>query len=123
MSALDKQIGGDHYKKMKIQTTEFCMANNLDHCQSNIIKYVCRYEDKGGERDLDKAMHYIQLLIHFKYGEGKDNETCEVPTVPFRTAGEHVLRHVPNHDGPHIERVAENTAPSQGSRHGNRGAT
>jgi hypothetical protein len=65
--ALDKQIGGDHYKKMKIQTTEFCMANNLDHCQSNVVKYVCRHADKNGEDDLRKAIHYLEMLIEFKY--------------------------------------------------------
>jgi hypothetical protein len=68
MGALDKQIGGDHYKKMKIQTTEFCMANGLDHCQSNVVKYVCRHEDKDGIKDLDKAIHYLEMLKEFKYG-------------------------------------------------------
>ena len=67
---LDRQVGGNHYKKMKIQTTEFCMANDLDHCQSNAIKYVCRHEDKDGEIDLDKAIHYIEILKEFKYGKG-----------------------------------------------------
>jgi len=69
MKSLDMQIDGDHYKKMKIQTTEFCMANGLDHCQSNIIKYVCRHQDKGGAIDLDKAMHYLQILKEFYYGD------------------------------------------------------
>ena len=61
------QVGGDHYKKMKIQPIDFIMANELDYCQANVIKYVCRYEDKNGVEDLDKAMHYLQLLKEIKY--------------------------------------------------------
>ena len=67
--ALDTQIGGTHYKKMEIQPIEFSMANNLDMCQALIVKYVCRHEDKGGEDDLDKAIHCIELLRGFKYGK------------------------------------------------------
>lgn len=72
LSAMDRQVGGDHYTKMKIQPTEFCMANDLDHCQSNVIKYVCRHGSKAGINgadDLRKAIHYIEMLIEFKYPE------------------------------------------------------
>jgi len=68
MESLKTQVGGDHYKKMKIEVTEFCMANGLDHCQSNIIKYVCRHPYKDGPIDLDKGMHYMQILKEFYYG-------------------------------------------------------
>ena len=67
--ALDIQIDGDHYKQMKIQPIEFAMANNLDMCQALIIKYVVRHENKGGEADLEKAIHCIVLLRGFKYGK------------------------------------------------------
>ena len=67
--ALDIQIDGDHYKQMKIQPIEFAMANNLDMCQALIIKYVVRHENKGGEADLEKAIHCIELLRGFKYGK------------------------------------------------------
>jgi hypothetical protein len=66
--ALSTQIGGDHYKSMKIQTVDFCMANELDYCQANVIKYVCRYEQKNGIEDLNKAIHYLELLKEIKYG-------------------------------------------------------
>ena len=66
--ATDRQVGGNHYKNFKIQPLEFIMANNLDGCQMNIIKYVCRHEFKNGLQDLEKAKHYIDLLIQFKYG-------------------------------------------------------
>lgn len=66
---LDIQVGGNHYKTYKIQPIEFMMANNLDACQSNIIKYVCRCYQKNGLQDLLKAKHYIDLLIQLKFSD------------------------------------------------------
>ena len=63
MKAKDKQVGGDHYKNLKIQPVEYIMANNLNYCEGNVIKYVTRYKQKGGIIDLEKAKHYIDLLI------------------------------------------------------------
>lgn len=64
--ALDTQIGGDHYKKLKIQPMEYSMANGLNACQHTIIKYVTRYKDKGGIQDLRKAIHTIEMLIEIE---------------------------------------------------------
>ena len=63
MSAKDKQVGGNHYKKMNVEVYEFCMVNNIPFVEGNIIKYVCRYKDKGGLDDLLKAKHYLEMLI------------------------------------------------------------
>ena len=63
----DKQIGGSHYKDMIIQPTEFIHRNNLSFIQGNVIKYICRYKSKNGIQDLEKAKHYIDLLIEFEY--------------------------------------------------------
>ena len=63
------QIGGSHYNRMKIQPTEFIMANGLGFCEGNIIKYVCRYQFKNGKEDLLKARHYIDILLATKYPE------------------------------------------------------
>ena len=63
MESLKQQIGGNHYKDMAIQPLEFIMANNLPYCESNIIKYVCRYKSKNGLQDLLKAKHYLDILI------------------------------------------------------------
>lgn len=57
------QIGGDHYTKNKIQPIEYILANGLDFCSGNIVKYITRYKDKNGLEDLEKAKHYIELLI------------------------------------------------------------
>ena len=71
MSAFDKQVGGDHYKQFKIQPIEFCEINGLGACQSNIIKYVCRYKFKNGKIDLEKAKHCIDLLIELEYSNNE----------------------------------------------------
>lgn len=68
-SALGIQVGGDHYKEFEIQPIEFCEKNKLTACQSNIIKYVCRFKFKDGIKDLEKAQHYLALLKEFEYGE------------------------------------------------------
>jgi len=68
-SALDIQIGGDHYKNMKIQPMEYSMANGLDACQHTAIKYISRFRSRGGKEDLDKAIHCIKMLKEFEYGD------------------------------------------------------
>ena len=61
-SALDKQVGGSHYKDFKIQPIEFITANKLSFIQGNVIKYICRYDKKNGKEDIDKVIHYCELL-------------------------------------------------------------
>jgi hypothetical protein len=52
----------DHYN-MEIQPIEFILGNELGFCEGNIIKYTCRYKQKGGVEDLKKVIHYAELLI------------------------------------------------------------
>tara|TARA_Y100000592_G_scaffold61124_1_gene95497 strand:- start:137 stop:391 length:255 start_codon:yes stop_codon:yes gene_type:complete len=62
-SALDRQVGStQHYKDFKIQPIEFITANKLSFIQGNVIKYICRYDKKNGKEDIDKAIHYCELL-------------------------------------------------------------
>jgi len=69
MKASETQVGGNHYKDMAIQPIEFTMKNNLNFCQGNVIKYICRYKNKNGIEDLKKVKHYVDLLIEIEYGE------------------------------------------------------
>ena len=57
----DKQVGGNHYQHYLIQPYEFISKNELTFFQGNVIKYVCRYQRKGGIEDLKKIVHYCQL--------------------------------------------------------------
>jgi len=67
MSEYDKQIGGDHYKKMKIQPSKFVVENRLLFPEGSVIKYVVRHQDKGGKEDLEKAKHFIDMIIERDY--------------------------------------------------------
>ena len=60
---LTAQVGGDHYKNLVIQPVEYITANNLSYLQGSVIKYVTRYQDKGGVEDLQKAIHFIKMMI------------------------------------------------------------
>ena len=71
MTAKDTQVGGNHYKSMKIQPIEFTLANGLGFCEGNVIKYVSRWKSKNGVEDLRKAKHYIEMLIESVLNEEK----------------------------------------------------
>lgn len=68
ISALTKQVSGNHYKGLKIQPAEYIHANNIGFLEGNAIKYVSRYKLKNGKADLEKAIHCIELLIELEYG-------------------------------------------------------
>lgn len=65
-NALNTQVGGDHYKKLKIQPVEYIYANGIGYLEGNVIKYVTRWRDKNGVADLLKARHYIDLLLELE---------------------------------------------------------
>lgn len=67
MSASKRQVGGGHYAKFRIQPSEFIHRNALGWCEGNAIKYVCRHRDKNGRQDIEKAIHYLQLLLEWEY--------------------------------------------------------
>ena len=64
-----KQIGGDHYRSMVIQPSEFINKNNIPFAEGNAIKYLCRHKQKGQKEDLLKAIHYIEMAIERDYAD------------------------------------------------------
>lgn len=66
MSALQTQVAGDHYKGLKIQPIEYIHANGIPFAEGCVIKYVSRWRDKGGIKDLEKAKHFLELLIELE---------------------------------------------------------
>jgi hypothetical protein len=66
MSALDTQVAGNHYKDLPIQPVEYIHANGIGYIEGNVIKYVSRWRAKNGIADLEKARHYIDLLIELE---------------------------------------------------------
>lgn len=72
-SELNTQIGGDHYAKCAIQPIDYIMANGLDYLQGNVIKYVTRYKNKNGVEDLEKAAHYLRIMIEREKAKDASN--------------------------------------------------
>ena len=65
MNANDTQTGGTHYQ-IAIQPWDYIAANNIGYFEGNIIKYVSRWQSKGGVDDLNKAAHYLEKLIELQ---------------------------------------------------------
>jgi hypothetical protein len=68
MSANDMQVGGEHYQSKSIQPWDAMQAWMTDEqfkgfLWGNVIKYIARWQDKGGIEDLRKARHYMDKLI------------------------------------------------------------
>lgn len=63
---LKSQVGGDHYKHMKIQWVEFVHANNMPAIEAMVLKYLLRWRQKNGIEDLRKAKHYLEMLIELE---------------------------------------------------------
>lgn len=68
-SALSVQVDGNHYKKCAIQPVQYVHANGLGFIEGSVIKYVTRWRDKNGIRDLEKARHFIDLLIELEHAQ------------------------------------------------------
>jgi hypothetical protein len=66
-SALDKQVSGNHYKDKGIQPIVYIHANDLGFCEGNVVKYVTRHKSKNGKADIEKAIHYLELLLELEY--------------------------------------------------------
>ena len=63
----DKQHGGSHYQKYKIQPSKFVVENELLYTEGCAIKYLCRHKQKNQKEDLLKAKHYIDMAIDRDY--------------------------------------------------------
>ena len=73
----DTQVGGNHYKDMKIQPAEFINKNEMKFAEGNAIKYICRHVNKGGLQDLEKAKHYIDMIIERDYADEAKNSSVD----------------------------------------------
>jgi hypothetical protein len=62
-SVNQQQVGGGHYKLRAFQHWDFVLANGLGYFEGQITKYICRWREKNGVVDLEKAMHYLAKLI------------------------------------------------------------
>ena len=60
--SLDKQIGGKHYRNMKIQPAEFVNENKLLFAEGNAIKYICRQQNNSKAEDIKTERPYSNMI-------------------------------------------------------------
>lgn len=66
--ATEKQVGGDHYKNGKMQVFDVWDAFELDPYEASAVKYILRHKKKNGREDIEKAIHYLQVVLEKQYG-------------------------------------------------------
>lgn len=87
MSALDVQVGGDHYKDSPIQPVQYIEANDLKFLEGCVVKRVTRHNKSTGKgrQDIEKAIHELELLLELRYpiGDPSGQHFTESVTVPL----------------------------------------
>jgi hypothetical protein len=71
------QVGGDHYRKHKIQPWDafqdwMTPEQFSGFLRGSVMKYLSRYRDKAGIEDLKKARHVLDKLIEVEEGINKE---------------------------------------------------
>lgn len=61
-----KESDPEHYSNLPIEPWDFIQRNKLDFFEGNVIKYICRWKNKGGVSDLRKAITYLEKIIEFE---------------------------------------------------------
>lgn len=76
MSALDKQVGGSHYRNGGIQPIQYIEANGLQFLEASVVKRVTRHNQPGGKgrQDIEKAIHELELLLELRYDKPQKEE-------------------------------------------------
>lgn len=98
MAANDTQVGGSHYKNhgnADLQHWDMVVLFKLDYFQGQITKYIMRWRDKGGVKDLEKAQHFLAKYIEVATAEQqKMDEAVADSQAEFDRMGEgwHVRR-------------------------------
>lgn len=60
---LQQAPSSSHYKNFAIEPIQYIEANQVPFHEGSVIKYVSRWRDKDGIKDLEKARWYIERLI------------------------------------------------------------
>lgn len=72
-----------HYCKGGVECIEAIRASMTDeafagYCKGNVMKYIFRYENKGGVEDLNKALVYLNWLVRIVDKIEDDNKQREI---------------------------------------------
>ncbi|MEG0408708.1 MAG: DUF3310 domain-containing protein [Bacilli bacterium] len=73
----DKVTSPSHYTKYNIEVIDAIKGISTQeefrgYCKGNVIKYMSRWQNKGGIEDLKKAKQYIDFLIESEESRGED---------------------------------------------------
>ena len=76
-----QQVGGSHYKDMPdgFQPIQLAYKLNLSPAQFSILKYLFRYKRKNGAEDVQKIIHYAQIILEQEYGITSEIEYRQQP--------------------------------------------
>lgn len=67
-SALDVQVGGNHYKNFVYQPAEIAEKNHLTFLEACVVKRLHRHSRGGkGLQDIEKSIHELRLLAKLQY--------------------------------------------------------
>lgn len=75
MSALEHQVAGDHYSKLGAYQPWEVLRHWLTeeefrgYMKGTAIAYLARERDKGGDTDIQKALHTLQGLAELTGGK------------------------------------------------------
>lgn len=72
-----RQVGGDHYRKRKIQHWDIAEEYELTYFEGAVLKYILRHRDKNGVEDLKKALHTLEKLIEVEEGKLRGQGTSD----------------------------------------------
>lgn len=75
--ARGRQVGGDHYRKRKIQHWDIAEEYELTYFEGAVLKYILRHRDKNGIEDLKKALHTLEKLIEVEEGKLRGQGTSD----------------------------------------------
>lgn len=81
MNPFNRSVGGNHYEESAIQPIEFILANKLNWCEANAVKYICRHRVKNGRQDIEKAIHYLELLLESEYTDSPEETDAPDATL------------------------------------------
>lgn len=83
-SALGRQVGGSHYKKLPLQPIQFAEVNQLTGLQTKVVKYLTRHQSKHGLRDVQAAIHCVDLMLELASGDWIENIPLLSPDAKSR---------------------------------------
>lgn len=80
--ALERQVGGSHYKKYAKQPLEFAEKLGLTPIMFCAFKYLTRFKDKGKpDEDIGKCLHCIDIFVEI--GETKQLQCSDEELFEF----------------------------------------